>query len=357
MKKIEKFYLSALLKLFLIVDIASIAIFVVVNFFERLSFFISNRAKIGDIALFYFYQIPYLASLLAPFSFLIAIFFMFQESAEKRELIVLKTSGADLRGLLGKVLGVSFFLTVLLFLNNEFLGFPGLRKSTFVRKSKIEKSEYYYFFPVVSDFSFMSGDTLFYFSRLSARGQRGNGLVIMVYRDGKVVKRIDADSCIIYKNSYELFNVTERIIGNLKDSVITYDRKVLKGVVSPFEVLRRRRELEEMSARELYRVYNFKKKLKLDYNEELVEFLYRFSFPLTLLVFAFFSLPMAVSIRPKGRTYAFGIALLLSFALWAFIQFMKVSGQVGKISPFISIFLPLFLPFFLGLFLWGKVRL
>ncbi|HOK23441.1 MAG: LptF/LptG family permease [Candidatus Hydrothermae bacterium] len=357
MKKVDRLYFSELIRLFIIFTLGSVFIFIFVNFFERLGFFISNEARPIDIFLFYFYQIPYLINLLAPFAFLISIFFLFQQSVYNREVLVLKISGCDIRGTMAKILAFSLILSVLIFFCEEYLSYPGLQRSTMVRKVNIEKNEYYFYYPSVSDFSFMNGDTLFYFSRLNARERQGRGVVIMVFDTNTPRVRIDADSCLIINNDFELFSVIERHIGPERDSIVFFERKLLQGMVSPFEVLKRKTEIEQMSSRQLYQVISYKRRTKLLYKEELVELLYRFSFPLTIFVFTFFSLPMALSIKARGKAFAFGTALVLSFLLWALIQFFKVSGQAGKLSAPFAAFMPLFISLLVGVFPWMKLRL
>jgi lipopolysaccharide export LptBFGC system permease protein LptF len=357
MKKIDSFYVRNLFKFFVIIVSGAVFIFIVVNFFERLGFFIANKAKFSDVIMFYLYQIPYLVVLMAPFSLIIAIFFFFQESVYRKEVLVLKTAGCNIINLIAKILIFVLLLTLIGFALNEFAGYPGLQASTRVRKAKIEKSEQYFYFPVISDFSFMSGDTLFYFNRLVSRERKGYGVVIMVYDKGSVQSRIDADSCFIYKDSYELMGVTLRHIGQERDSLLFLPIMELKNVISPFEVIKRKREIEELTARELYRIVKSKMKAKLSYREELVEYYYRFTFPLTILIFAFFALPLAISFRPRGKTYAFGVALLASFVLWVFIQFMKVSGSAGKVSPFLATFSTVIFTFVVGLIAWLKIKL
>lgn len=357
MKKVDAYFIRALLKVFFIIDAGAVFIFIVVNFFERLGFFIANKAKFHDVILFYIYQIPSLAVLMAPFSMIIAIFFLFQESVEKREILVLKTAGLDLKQLLLKILVGTLLLTFAFGVLNEFAGYPGLQLSTKIRKAKIEKSESYFYYPLISNFSFMSGDTLFYFSKLRGKERKGYGIVIIIYDKGSIKARIDADSCKIYKSSYELFNVTLRYVGQSRDSLVFLPQKIIKGVISPFEVIKRKREIEELTARELYKIVAKKKRGKLDYREELVEYYYRISFPLAIFIFTIFSLPMAISIKPRGKTYAFGLALLISFVLWILIQFLKISGSAGRVSPFAATFLPVILTLIGGIIPWFKLRL
>lgn len=357
MKKIDKYYFEELLRYFVVFLVASVAIFIIVNFFERLGYFIANKARVTDILMFYFFQIPFLLNLMAPFTFLIASFFLFQQSAYKNELLLVRISGIDLRLLILKTLLLSFVLSILVFLNGEFFAFPGLQNSTRVRKANIEKSEYFFYYPVVSDFSFMSNDTLFYFSRLSGRERKGLGVIIMVLNKNEPVVRIDADSCLIIGRTYELFNVKERYIRPEKDSIVSFQRKVLTCGVSPFEVIRKKTEIEEMSARQLLKLVSYKKRMRLPFKEEMVELLYRFSFPLTVFIFAFFSLPLAISIKARGKTYSFGLALIVSFFFWALIQFFKVSGQAGKMNEFIATFFPLILCTGMGIVPWVKMKL
>ncbi len=357
MQKIDRYFLKEQVKLFLIFNFASVFIFIVVNFFERLGYFIANKAKFIHIVRFYCYQIPFLFNLLAPFAFLIALFFIFQQFASRNEILIIKTSGCDLRKGLLKLLMLSLIVSFLVFLNGELLAFPGLKKSTMVRKIDIEKREQYFYYPTVSDFSFMSGDTLFYFARIDSRSSMGTGLVILVFEKGALKVRIDADTCLIMKNSYELRKVKMRFIGELRDTLIYREKDFLHGVVSPFEVLKRQTDVQEMNAKELANVIKTKKKIMLKYKEELVEFLYRFSFPLTIFVFAFFAIPIAAMIKVKSRTYALGIGLVLSFVFWILIQFFKVSGQAGKMASLVAIATPLAIPLLFGIFLWLKLKL
>jgi len=358
MKIFDRYVIREFFKLLFIFTLGSIFIFIVVNFFERIDSFVGNRATPSQILSFYLYQIPYIFVLMFPIGHLLAIFFSLGEMARRNELLALKAAGINLRRIFLPLIFIGVLNTIITFSVNEYLSYSGMRKASYIKKVEIEKRHTPYGAVRASNFSFLEDDKLFFFRLIDRRQNIAKGLTVYIFKGKKPKIRIDAETGRYTKDSVWVFyNVTERIIGDLEDTIYFYPEKVyLTFNVSPFEFLKRRHDLEEMSGRELLKLITKKKRSGLDYTEELVEFYTRFSFPFAVLIILFFTLPMAASLKGKGKTYSFGLAVSLTFIYWGILQAFRSLGHAGKVNPAIAAWLPNLIFLTCGIYLHVKFK-
>jgi lipopolysaccharide export system permease protein len=342
MKIIDRYTLKQFLKMLILFLAGVIFIFILVNFFERIDKFVEKRASPISVIKYYLFQVPYLIVLLFPVAHLLATFFSLGEMARKNELLAIKASGINLIRLFKPLILLALLNSFLAFVLSETLSPLGMRIARDVYAVEIRKGTRRFGRTFAKDLSFWGrGNRFFFFESINSTKNMAYGIIMMEFKDGEISKRVDARKGVYAKEGWIFYDVTERIFKGDRDVVNFFKEKKFPEISeSPFDFLKGRKELEEMGWKELVRRIEMLKRAGLSYAEDLVEFHTRIAFPFANLVILLFALPLASSLRGRGRAYGFGISVIFSFVYWGIMQFSKALGQVEKLGPLLSAWLP-----------------
>lgn len=120
--------------------------------------------------------------------------------------------------------------------------------------------------------------------------------------------------------------------------IINFD-SLTKGIVPSFDKIEKgyfEKDPREMSTRELLDQIQIRDKR----HKYTVELYHRFSVPLACIAFALFAFPLAVYVRPTGKSVAFAISFLLILFYYGLLEYgVAVGHSDSPFGPF-AIFLP-----------------
>ncbi len=358
LKKLDRYFLKEFYRWLILMLAAVIMLFIIVNFFETLDKFVDKKPAIVSIFRYYLFQIPYLFVLLLPMAHLLASFFSVGEMARRLEILAIKASGINLYRIVATLSFAGLVNSGVSFAVGEFLTPAANKKFRYVKTVEIEKKKSPYRRIFAKNLSFFGrSGYLYFFKYISSRNNKGIGPIVMKVRSGKVVQRIDAREGY-YRDSLWVFkDVTVRNFLNGEVRVKFYSEKEFPELKeSPFQLLKEQYRLDEMSIFELKRQLEMLRSAGLDYMKILAEIHVRIAFPFANFVILFFSLPLAMSMRGRGRALGFGLSVLLSFIYWGILQSSRIMGQLGKIDPLIAAWIPNILFFIPGLYFMLKLR-
>jgi lipopolysaccharide export system permease protein len=310
-RKLDRYYALSFLKMMVLAIVGVIFVFILVNFFERLDHFMSRKPSILAILEFYLYQIPYLFVLLLPVAGLLASFFSVGESARKNEILILRASGISIYRLFLPFLLIGLLNSFIAFKVNESLAPNWLRKARIVKLTKIEHRKVPYTRNFARNLSFWSRKKrLFFFGTLDAKVNEARRVTVIEFEKGRVKRRIDAQSAKFKGKFWTFYSVTIRTFEREREVVEKVDSLEERDfTIEPREFLKGRRELEEMTLKQLRQRIEILKETGMSTLEEEVEIQTRYSFPLANLIILLFAIPLAISQRGHGRTYGFGLAV------------------------------------------------
>ncbi len=357
-KVLDRYIITEFLKYLVIFLVGVIFIFIIVNFFEQIDKFIAKKASMESVIKYYMYQIPYLVNLLLPIAELLAVFFAIGDMARRFELIAIKAAGVDMYRVFVPIIVIGIINSFIAFGIGGYVSGKGMRKAFEVRMREIEKRHYSLHRTFARNLSFLGkGGRLFFFGSINAVSNSVSRAMIIDFKDGKIVRRIDAKSGRYENGKWTFYSVIERRFSGDSIIVFTYKSKTYPEIKEkPFEFLKVSLELQEMSLNQLYMHRKALREAGLDCSEVNTEIQFRFAFPLINFVILVFALPLAASLRGHGKAYGFGLAVSLAFVYWNLIQIFKVLGQTGELSPFIASWTPNLIFFSAGLFLNSKVQ-
>lgn len=335
-KRLQRYVLGKFLYFLILFTLGSIFLFIVVNFFERIDRFVSNKASILSIIKFYTFQLGYIFNLMFPVAHLLALFLSLGELSAKNEILAIRAGGISLKKVFLPLLVFALFSSILDLVVAETVGYSGYNKAERVMRVEIEKRKPIFGRISGSDISFFWKNRLYFFGYINRLRNIGSRITIVEFKKDSIVRIVNARYGTFNGKFWILKDGTERRIGE-EDTLIFFRKRPFPEFnITPFEFLKRRSRLIYTPAIEIKTLIDKKKKAGLDYTPELAEYLSRFAFPFACFVMVFFGIPLASSSRWRGRSTMFGVALALAFLYWGMFQGIKLAGSLGKIDPLLS---------------------
>ncbi|NPA79518.1 MAG: YjgP/YjgQ family permease [Thermotogae bacterium] len=344
MTTIDRYVLREYLKVFLVLIVGVIAIFVVVNFFEMTDKIADHKPSPMAIVRYYAWMTPYLLSILMPIAELLACFFSIGEMNRRLEILALKASGIDIWRVFAPILLLGLFnVGVGIFLNWELVP-KGRLKAAEIKAKEIEKRKDMPSRQFARNLSFFGeGNRLYFFRYINSKENRAQGISVFVFdTTGHVRERLDAMVGTYSGGKWTLESVLHRIFKG-EDEVLRKYAKYVDTLMkeTPAQFLKPLGD-SLMTTPELLRRIDFLDKAGLVNYEERTELAIRFLFPLMNFIILLIGLPLAVfsSTRGGNRAFSFGSALFLAFFYWGALQSARAFGETGKLNPWIAASIP-----------------
>ncbi len=340
--------------------IAIIVVFVTVDYVSNLPRF--ENASILEVAVFYWYYLPWVVQIFAPVVILLACMLSIGSMAKWNELTAMKTSGMNVRQLAAPLLLLGMGLAALGFfvgediipkanvlrreISDNFGKQGALKKKNALKMNQEYRRDFYYF-----------GDerTIYFFKDFRTNPGRAEKVWRETLRDNGLVQKLTAERAEYKDNSWYFFNGSVRRFD--KNSADVQDFDTLRDPVlrvTPSDMVVQIRSPEEMSYWELN---NYVEKTKRR-GEDVSRYKAQLNFKLALPVMNFIVIILGVSISARagrrGGAVLFGIGLLLTFSYWIISQFGLAFAQNGQIPPMVGAWFGNSVFLIIALFLYTK---
>lgn len=358
MKTLDRWLTREVVRFTLIALLSVVAIYLLIDLFEELSYFTSRRTGLPVILLHYLYSTPSAVSLLYPVSLLLAVFVVYGQMVRYRELHALESAGVRATRIFLPAAGIAL-LTVFGYLAaNEFITIPANAALSDLRRLRIERRAPE---PVGKrrDVNFVGDAGRVYSVRELEAGGAMRGLSIKrLDAERRVVERIDARAAVYRDSTWIAFDVTRREFdADGRETLTRHDTLALLGVTeTPEDFGWSPRPIQETSTRQLRRYIRRLSRAGEDVAEKEVEYHYRFSYSLIGLIIVLLGLPLSVRMRRGGVMFGLGLGLLVSFLFWGAIQLSRAYGTSHVISPALAAWLPNIIFGGIAALLWIGVR-
>jgi|UniRef100_A0A7V5XZI2 lipopolysaccharide export system permease protein len=354
MKIIERFYLKEILKYTILAFFSLALIYLLIDFFESLSYFVQYQASYLDILFYYLYTFPSVISLLLSPALILAIFFVFGQAIRFNELRILKTIGITPKSLFKIPFSLSLLFFLFLFLNQEVIEIKSKLSLERLKKERIEKEKRGSDEKSKSNIYYLGeNNVVYYIKELTLPNTMKDFSLALLdlkkglkYRyDGKIAYYKD-NKWIGYKVYFYNFLEDENNF-TYYDS-LSFD--FLKE--KPEDLFCEMKEAEMMNFLELYSQIKKFRKAGFKMDKEMVNFHSRFAYPVIIIVVTILSFGIVLNLKKGTVMLGLGIGLLISFLYWGFLQITYAMGEVNLLSPFWACWLPNIIFLILGIIIF-----
>jgi lipopolysaccharide export system permease protein len=323
-----------------------VIVFVAVDWVSNLKRF--EDTSLLNVALFYWYYLPWLAGLIIPIVILLASMSAIGSMARLNELTAVKAAGIGVRRLSFALVVLGFLLAGLGF----YIGEGILPRANMERRQLVEKigdtravkergtpaqrqqfrRNFYYF-----------GDnrTIYHFDEFRTDPSMTKNVWRQTF-DGasngaSVTQRVSAESADFKNNRWVFKKGVSRIFRG--DSVVASTFDTLGDTIlniRPQDMVAQIRSPEEMSYWELAGYIDKTRRRGEDVSKWRAQLDFKIALPMMNFIVILLGVSISARAGRKGGAVLFGIGLLLIFAYWIISQFAIAFAQNGQLPPLVG---------------------
>jgi len=345
MKKLDKYLISQFIISFMGSLVLLIGLYLISIFIDNVKYFYHPNVPFGIIFLFIINIIPEIIVYVSPTSALFATSFVFGNLNISNEIIAIYNGGISFIRLILPLLIVGIILSVLSLFFFEFVA-ADCSSRAFEIRNKIKKLtgkslNYMY---AQSDYFLLGRDkTVYHIDSFSAdKGKIIRPLISKFDKKGMLTFQLYAP--------WGRYDETEKI-WNFKNAVVFHFNKkgkmqqeridyyTLKLPESPASFMKTARNVLQMRLQDAIKFIKEKKRDGGDYRKYLVEFQWRFAFPLSIVIIIFIGSLFGIYFRKAILVLSFFLSLLVSFSYYGILSLGLAFGKTGRINPYLAAWL------------------
>ena len=314
-----------------------LAIFVVVDVFEKIDVFLDHHTALSLLGRYYLYRLPEWLVQVLPIALLMATFLALGQLNKFGELTAMRTSGRSLLGILAPVLAVSV-ASALFSLGLSESVVPETNRQRDViydqeiqgmrRRQVTERADVTYL---------GEGGRIFYMRLYLVGEKRMHEVSLQEFRGGALVRRIDAaeaswdGTCWVFSSGF-----LRRFSGN-REQVKGFDRMALNGISEqPADFAKEGRNPDEMNFFELWSYVQRLRASGARVANYLVDLQVKLAFPLVNLIVVLIGAPVATRLRMQSAALGFGLSIVISFCYYALLRTGQALGHSGALNPYLA---------------------
>jgi lipopolysaccharide export system permease protein len=352
MSIINRYIVSTYLRLIGLCAGSFVAIYLVIDFLEKVGRFTRAQGSAYNILLFFIYKIPEIANQITPLAVLMATLLTLGMLSRQSEIIAMRSCGISMTRITAPLLITAFIISIGTFIIAEFVMPVSFSRMQYIQNVLIEKKSPNAFFKQ-QNIWYKEENTLLQARIFDPSALALKGVTIWHMEAGmRPIERIEADTAVFSDSGWHLKNVVIRGMsgGDLKATTKIMELPVpLKLKVADLKVLEK--EAGSMGLFALGRYCNKLRKGGYDDTRYRAQLHSRVSLPFATLVMAFLGIPFALrSGRTSGIAVGIGISLGIGFCYFAINAVLLSLGQAGILPPFISAWAANFI--FAGIGVW-----
>ncbi len=336
--KFTRYLLFNFIKTFLLVILATIVVFVVIDFVGNIRMWL-NRG-LDETGEYYLNYLPYIIYLVTPIALMITTVASVGSMARHLELTAMQGAGRSGFRLLLPIFLFGAIATGGLFALGETILPDANHRRLEIAETRMEQKKN----PRVkerSQFVFIGSDkSSWYFRHYSSLSRKGRDVLILIQREGRLAERYDARRIEWRDNAWMLENGWHRRFrtdGSIEATDFRQYNLGSESAVKPEDLINDRQTGDEMNSRQVRERIEVLKRSGEDTRKLETDWHFKFSGPLTAFVILLMSAALSHRYsRAGGLSQKFGIGLLLAFSYYVLIRIGLQMGQNGALSPWLG---------------------
>lgn len=336
---LDKYLLKEMVAPFIVSVLAFVVLLVGRVIFDNLEFIIDRRVPLPLVLRLIAFDLPRIIGLVLPLAVLFGTALSINRLGRDNEITAMRIAGTPLRRIFLPVIAVGFVASLVTFWLNESITPWANRESRRTVRYILGLQSVP---PIQDNVFFESEGYYFYVQRVEQRGRDRVELAkVMIYETpppGGYPMLITAERASNKKNLWTLHDGVLRKIG--PDGLTRYEARFQRmelNLKRAIQALWQTQQTpDEMGFRELsHRIEVFSNagrdvcKLKVDWH-------FKFSLPLSCLVFALCAAPLSLRFVALGTYSGILLGIVIMFLYWNNIFLGKALGMGGIVPPFVA---------------------
>lgn len=338
MNILDKYILKEFIKIFTLVLVSLIGLYLIADFFERIRMFLSNHATPRQIISYLLLNIPMILSQMIPVAVLLGTLLSFGILSKNCEITAMKANGVSLYRISLPVIILSFAICIAAFLLSEFITPYTNQKVKYVKFMEIQKREKLGSFKQ-NQIWYRTGKGIYNFSVFDPRTNTLKGIRINFFDRGmNLYERIDATEAK-WEDGRWVFR--DLLVTTFPEDGFPLLKRIPSRVIdlpeSPTDFMAVQKSTEEMGLVELNR---FIKKIRSEGYDTIryrTDMHGKIAFPLVSFILVILGVSFSLkSERGGGIAQGIGTGIIIGFSYWVVFGFAISLGRSGTIPPVIA---------------------
>lgn len=325
-------------KVFSIVLIAVVSIYIAVDFIEKIDDFIEAGVPTNRAVVFFLYKTPFIIAQITPVGLLLSILVVFGLMSKNNEVAALKSSGVSVYRLLQPACAMGIFFSISLFMVSEFVVPVTMVKANKIWLQDVRKKN---LVSTRENDIWMKGDRqIIHIDHYDAAAKTVFGVTLNFFDDNFILeRRVDSEKGVFENGEWVFFNLMEQVIdadtGNYVTAMKEKQAETLGLVPDDLETVAK--ETDEMGLAELYRYIKKIEREGYGTVKLLVDFYAKTAFPFVCIIMSILGTGLAVRGKLKeGLPVSITYGLAIAFLYWIFFSFCLSIGYGEMIPPLIA---------------------
>lgn len=314
-----------------------IAIFLVVDIFEKIDVFLDHQAPLWLVGRFYLYRAPEVVVQVFPVALLLATFLALGQFNKFGELTAMRVTGLSLIRILLPVFAVGALSVVVALLLSELVIPRANRERDSIYDLQIRQIQRQ---PVNerADVTFLGrGGRIFYMRLYLVREQRMHEVSLQEFSGGELKRRIDAAEATWDGTRWVFVSGFVREFGASGERARPFQRMAVDGIREvPDDFSKEVRQPDEMNFLELASYVDKLRTSGARVANHLVDLHLKLAFPLVNLVLVVIGASLATRLRMQSAAMSFGLSVAISFLYYAFMRTGQALGHSGALTPYLA---------------------
>lgn len=338
MTLLSRYITSIYLKILMLTVSSFTAIYLIIDFLEKLRRFSRGQGEPHYIVLYFLYKIPAIINQIMPLAVLMSTLLTLGILSRSSEIIAMQSSGISLKRIAKPLLVIAFVLSLFTFFSNEAIIPTTSQQQKYVDEVLIQGKNPSTFFRLNNiwfrDKNYILQARLFVPTTWTLKG-----VTLWQTTEGmQPVKRLEAEEGVWNGQSWTLQNVVEKSFSSGK---VTETRKVS---LLPVPVQLKVNDLkvwdknaDDMGFFKLKRYTEKLRKAGYDATRYQAQMYSKVSMPFACLIMAFVGIPFSLrSGRSSGVALGIGLSIGIGFAYFVINAILISLGSTGVLPPLVA---------------------
>ncbi len=334
----HRYLIREVLRVAVIVMVAVVAVYVAVDFFEKVDNFLEKGVALDRILVYLGYKLPFIVAQVFPLCLLLSVLIAFGLMNKHNEVMALRAGGIGTQRLMGPALALGFFSSILLFFIAETIVPPTMDLANRIWLGEVRQKAI-----VVSDQHnlWIKGHrSIVFIQHYHTPSRTAYGLTVNRFDEAfTLIERVDAGSAHYRDGKWHLRDVMvqERQKETAQMQVSFHPTMSLSLDLSPEDLGRAGRASSEMGFSELRRYV--RRVAAEGYNAAVyrVDLHAKLAFPAICLILAMIGGGIGLHrLARESLVLATALGLGLAFLYWVFYSFCLSLGYGEMLPPVVA---------------------
>jgi lipopolysaccharide export system permease protein len=358
MKIVDRYLIHEYLRNLLFITFSFVALFLIIDFFEKLRMFLSNHATFGQVGAYFLFMMPMIISQILPAAILLASLMTCGYLSRHSEITAMKANGISLYRIALPVLTIAALTSLLIFFLGEWVTPHTNEKAKNIILIEVQKQ------PSMGSFKqdqiwYRGQKGIYNFRLFDARTGTLQGITIhYLDRQMNLIMRLDAERGEWKEDHWLFHNLLVARFDSGEFPVLSRMKQQVGDLPerpSDFQLIQK--DVETMGYSELKRYIRKLQSEGYDATRYVVDLHGKIAFPLVSILLAIIGISFSLrSERSGGIAQGIGAGLIIGFSYWLVYAFGMSLGRSGSLPPFIAAWFANILFAVASLFLVRRVK-